>query len=217
MPALVVIDPRTVAAVPPQVLLSTGMIALTQAMAGLLGTAANPMVETYAQAATGYIVENLGVAIEHPHAGSERIAVASGAAVAGAVRANMDAGIVYPLARLLGSVCDTAVGILAGILLPHSFTLNRFKQQALDQLLLPLAGFDAFARTPPGKRLSGAVEYVRDFQQQMFGLAGRNIPATLRDTGLSRDLLEDVSAQVMANSENKDDCRDCLTILEKAW
>ena len=78
--------------------------------------------------------------------------------MAGCAFSNVALGIAHKLGKVVGEACHLSPGLCMGMLLPH--ILEREMSEGgyhISDLLLPLAGFDAYASTAENLRARRAV------------------------------------------------------------
>jgi alcohol dehydrogenase len=79
------------------------------------------------------------------------------------------------------------------VLLPFVLDYNLdARRQPLGELLLPLAGPDIYAATPPARRPEAAITRIRDLRDRLHGIAG--LPRRLSETGkVPRERLPEIA------------------------
>ena len=122
-PKLALVDPALVENLPPDIIASTGMDALTHAIEGYTCTVSDPITDACGIYAIKMIAENLREAVY----GSSKEAKANlllGSLIAGICFGNSDIAGVHCMAEALGGLYDTPHGIANAILLPHVMEYN---------------------------------------------------------------------------------------------
>ncbi len=122
-PKLALVDPALVENLPPGIIASTGMDALTHAIEGYTCTVSEPITDACGIYAIKMIAENLREAVH----GSSKEAKANlllGSLIAGICFGNSDIAGVHCMAEALGGLYDTPHGIANAILLPHVMEYN---------------------------------------------------------------------------------------------
>ncbi|MDR3294227.1 MAG: iron-containing alcohol dehydrogenase [Clostridiales Family XIII bacterium] len=125
-PKLALVDPDLVQSLPPTIVASTGMDALTHAIEGYTCALAEPITDACGLYAIRMISENLRDAVY----GGPAVAVEAranmllGSLIAGICFGNSDIAGVHCMAEALGGLYDTPHGIANAILLPHVMKYN---------------------------------------------------------------------------------------------
>jgi alcohol dehydrogenase class IV len=138
MPDIAIVDPVLMTELPPKLIASTGMDALTHAIESYVSVKSQPMSEAYALHAIGLISNNLrqGVLYQDNLEYIGNLAIAS--TMAGAAFSNSLLGLVHAMAHPLGGMFDIPHGIANAILLPYIMEYNipsspqRFNRIALQ-------------------------------------------------------------------------------------
>ncbi len=218
MPDLVVIDPRMIKAEDSQIVVATAMTALTHSAEAYTCPAKNPLTDTYAYAAIQYIAENLVNVIEESKDKEGRLALANAAAMAGCALSNTAVDIVHTLGEVVGDMFDLPNGICMGILLPYGleYSSNKNGYHTAD-LLLPLAGFDEYAKTSENLRARVAINMITEMQHDLYDATRGEIPRTLEEAEVPRYMLQDIAEKAVSCGSPKFDFDGYLTVLEHAW
>ncbi len=218
MPDLVVIDPRMIKAEDSQTVVATAMAALTHSAEAYTCPAKNPLTDTYAYAAIQYIAENLVNVIEEPKDKEGRLALANAAAMAGCALSNTTVDIVHTLGEVLGDMFDLSDGICMGILLPYGLEYGSNKNgYHTSDLLLPLAGFDEYAKTSENLRARVAINMITEMQHDLYDATRGEIPRTLEEAEVPRYMLQDIAEKAVSCGSLEFDFDGYLTVLEHAW
>jgi alcohol dehydrogenase len=173
VPDAAVLDTRMTLTLPPGITAATGMDALTHAIEAYTCLAKNPVSDTHALAAIELISQNLLPVIKDPENREGRLALAVGANLAGVAFSNAMVGMVHTLGHSVGAVCGVPHGTCMAILLPYGLEYNMHKNRHFTaQLLLPLAGAQAVARTPSHLRARQVVAMIRKMNQRLHQETG---------------------------------------------
>lgn len=192
LPDVAVLDPRMTASLPPRITASTGMDALVHAVEAYTGIQRNPLSDAFAMAALNLIRDFLPKAVEEGKNEEARMAMANASLMAGVAFSNSMVGIVHAIGHACGGVTHVPHGDAMAILLPHCMEYNMNTVSDLyGELLLPIAGFEAFARTPTPERPAKTVEVVRRLSQRLHEIGG--LPTTLREAGVKEEDLKAVA------------------------
>jgi alcohol dehydrogenase len=167
-PDAAVLDTRMTLTLPPAITAATAMDALSHAVEAYTGLTKNPISDAHALLAVELIRQNLLPVIREPANREGRLALAVGANLAGVAFSNAMVGMVHMLGHSVGSVCGVPHGTCMAILLPYGLEYNMHKNAHLTaQLLLPLAGAKAVARTPQHLRARQVVTEIRRLNQRL--------------------------------------------------
>lgn len=191
-PAVAVLDPRMTLGLPPRATAATAMDALTHAVEAASGRQRNPLSDAYAHASITLIREHLPAVLAGGGNERGRLALANAALMAGIAFSNSMVGVVHAVGHACGAIAHVAHGEAMAILLPHGMRFNRTVcAETYAELLLPLAGAEAFARTPANERATAAIDAV----EALLTLgAAHGLPRRLRDVGVRPDQLDAIAA-----------------------
>ncbi|MDD4840071.1 MAG: iron-containing alcohol dehydrogenase [Clostridia bacterium] len=191
LPDFTVIDPAMTETMPPKITANTGVDALVHAVEAYTCLQKNPMSQAYAFAAMRLIVNYLPKAVAEGSNKEYRLAMGNAATMAGIAFSNSMVGIVHAIGHALGGVAHVPHGIAMSILLPHCMRFNlETLKSAYGELLLPLAGAEAYASTPKEERAEKAIEFATDFIKQ-FETVG--LPTTLSAARVTEDQFEAIA------------------------
>jgi len=213
MPNLAVIDPRLLREGPAGALTASIVAALATAVEACLAPAHNPLIDVYASVAIRLLAENAAAERKRTAA----LAPAANAlCLAGVVLSNAARGPASRLAAALSVKTRMPETTALAILLPHAAAfLAKRQPAAAAELLLPLAGADAFAVTPPGERASRVSPRLRVLLCDLAGAADAP-PASFEAAGLAKEALPE-AARLAALAESGLSEADGLEILSLAW
>jgi hypothetical protein len=85
----------------------------------------------------------------------------------------------------------------------------------ISDLLLPLAGFDAYASTAENLRARRAVDILYDLLKDLSAASGGAIPRIWKHAQVSKDTLQDIAQKAVGN-EGSFDMDGCVKILREA-
>jgi alcohol dehydrogenase len=220
VPDVAVLDPRMTLGLPPRLTASTAMDALCHAVEAFSGRQANPLSDGYARAAVDLIRENLATVLSNGREERARLAMANAALLAGASFSNSMVGIVHALGHACGGQCSVPHGDAMGVLLPFGMEYNLdVVGERYGELLLHLAGAEAYAATPSSERPRSAIAAVRALLAIANESAG--MPLRLADVGMTAEQLPAIARAALddgAMSMNRKDAdeHDLLGILKAA-
>jgi len=146
------------------------------------------------------------------------MALANAAAMAGCALSNTTVDIVHTLGEVVGDMFDLPDGICMGMLLPYGleYSSNRNGYHTSD-LLLPLAGFDEYAKTSENLRARLAINMITEMQHDLYDITKGEIPRTLEEAEVPRYMLQDIAEKAVSHGSPKFDFDGYLTVLEHAW
>jgi alcohol dehydrogenase len=222
MPHAAVLDPRMTLSLPAQITAATAMDAITHACESFICLAKNPMSDAYATAAVRAIADNLLQVLDRPRDEQGRLALAQGAAMAGIAFSNSMVGLVHSLGHSLGALCHVHHGTCMSILLPAVLEYNIEARRAeIGELLLPLAGAQVYADTPPENRAEATIARLRAFKDEIHARCG--LPRTLSETGkveqsqlprIAEMSLDDGAVMFNPVEVSRE---EALAVLQKSW
>lgn len=212
-PKLALVDPDLVASLPPSIIASTGMDALTHAIEGYTCTLAEPITDACGIYAIKLIADNLRNAV-YTDDSQAKANMLLGSLIAGICFGNSDIAGVHCMAEALGGLYDTPHGIANAILLPYVMEYNyvasvdKFAEiaKAMGEPTDGLSKRDAAYR---------AVVAVHKLNEDL------NIP-TLRDIGAKQEDLQELAQRSSVNvsvdsNPRKAGVSDFLTLFQKAY
>ena len=218
-PHVAVLDPRMTVGLPARLTASTAMDALVHAIEAASGRQRNPLSDAYAYAAIALVRENLAAVIADGRDTKARLALANAALMSGIAFSNSMVGIVHALGHACGALAHVPHGDAMAILLPHCMRFNlEVAGPAYAELLLPLAGADVYAATPPEMRATAAIVAAFDL---LAIAAAAGVPVSLSEAGVTEELLPRIAASAlddgsMGMTPKPADLDDTLAILRAA-
>lgn len=221
LPDVAVLDARMTVGLPARITAATAMDALCHAVEAFSCRQANPLSDCYARAAIDLIREYLPAVIAKPKVQKNRLAMANAAMLAGVSFSNAMVGIVHAAGHACGGVAGVAHGEAMAILLPHGMTYNLdVAGERYGELLLHLAGAEAYCAAHPADRGGEAVEAVRAMNHMLHDKTG--MPLTLSAAGVTEDQLPEIARAAIndgAMAMNPKDAgyEDVLALLKRAF
>ncbi len=192
LPDVAILDPRMTTGLPPRLTASTAMDALTHAVESFSCVQANPLSDCYARSAIDLIREYLPKVMADSKDPKTRLALANAALLAGAAFSNAMVGIVHAMGHATGGVAGVPHGDAMAILLPHGMAYNLgCAGDRYGELLLNLAGAEAYAATPAAERGTAAIAAVRAMMMSLHESAG--LPLTLAEAGVLPEQVPDIA------------------------
>jgi alcohol dehydrogenase len=168
--------------------------------------------------------------VRNPGDREGRLALANAATLAGIAFSNSMVGLVHNLGHATGSACGVPHGTCMAMFLPYGLEYNLHKREdVIAELLLPLAGPEVYAATPPGRRAELVIERVRQLNEDLHAATGGRHFRFLKEVTdrdgkpmVPRERLPAVveaarrDGAVFYNPEEMD-AADALMILDAAW
>ncbi len=192
-PALAVLDFRLAKGKSRIRTAATGLAALGRAAEAHIQADQNPFRKAYSFAALRFVRENLMDAVADPGNPKAALALMNAAAMSGCAFSNASAGRLHKLGQVFYEFLGIPQGVIMGMCLPRVLE-DEFRQSSGDPaaLLQPLAGDEAFARTPAEKRSGEALSALKQFLAALRGSLGKELPQNLREAGVSGFRREEV-------------------------
>ncbi len=173
LPDIAVIDSRMTLTLPDFLTSMTGMDAMTHAVEAYTCMSKNPVSDACALEAIRLISKNLLHVVKNPSDREGRLALATGATLAGMAFSNSMVGMIHTIGHTVGAVCHVPHGTCMSILLPYGLEYNMHRNGAFTgELLYALAGEKVFAETPKEHRPYKTVECVRKLNQDLYEATG---------------------------------------------
>jgi len=229
-PDAAILDPRMTLTLPAAITAATAMDALTHAVEAYTGLAKNPLSDAHARIAIELIGQNLVNVVNEPENAAGRLALAIGANLAGAAFSNAMVGMVHTLGHAVGAVCGVPHGNCMAILLPYGLEYNMHKNGHLTaELLLPLAGAHAVARTPVHLRARQVVAEIRRLNETLHRETGGRHPRRFNEMldpdgnpKVAEDALETIARTAMGDGSilynpEELDFEDLVMVVSHAW
>ncbi len=211
-PRIALVDPDLVASLPPAMVASTGMDALTHAIEGYTCLLAEPITDACGIYAISLISQNIRDAV-YTDSKEARSNMLLGSLIAGICFGNSDIAGVHCMAEALGGLYDTPHGLANAVMLPYVMEYNyvsnmeKFAQiaQAMGEKTDGLSVRDGAFQS---------VAAVRKLNQDL------EIP-TLAELGAREEDLDELAQRSLANvsvnsNPRKTEKQDFLRIFKKA-
>jgi lactaldehyde reductase len=185
---------------PQSIAASTGMDALTHAMEGYITKAGWLIPDMFHINAMSLIYKNLEKAAnEKDEYAVEQVAY--GQYIAGMGFSNVGLGIVHSMAHSLGAYFDTPHGVANALLLPHVLKFNGEVCPELYRNMGTSFGLD-MTNTTDEEAVDKVVEAVRELSIKL------NIPQTLREIGISHEMIPTLAKQAINDACTPGNPRD---------
>lgn len=212
-PALAVIDPDLLFTLPPALVASTGMDALTHAIEAYTVKPRTSFTDIFARQALRLIFQSLERAyrdIKGDSEAREKMMLAS--TLAGIAFGNSDVGAVHCLAEALGSLLDTPHGVANSVFLPHVMEFNLPFSKGRYAEIAEISGVEEKDEELAARM---SVDKVKSLSSSL------NIPS-LRNLGVKESQFSEIAQKSFENNSNPSNPReasvkDYLDILQRAF
>ena len=212
-PAAALIDPDLLASLPPPLVASTGMDALTHAIEAYTVRAATYLTDIFAREALQLIFQSLERAYKNIKGDKEaREKIMLGSTLAGMAFGNSDVGAVHCVAEAVGSIYDTPHGVTNSIFLPFvmEFNLPVVKDRYAE--IARIAGIDEKDTETAAQEL---IQKIKSLSRTL------NIPS-FKELGIQKDKFPELAEKSFQNNSNPSNPReagagDYLAIIEKVF
>jgi alcohol dehydrogenase len=211
-PAAAIVDPDLLVTMPPRLVASTGLDALTHAVEAFSVKPASVITDTLALEAVRLIFRSLPEAYGDIKNNAEaREGLMLGSLLAGMAFGNSDVGAVHCLAESIGSLYDTPHGIANAVFLPSVMEFNLTAAEAKYARIASAAGIEA------GSQHEAARALIREIKQLSRDLS---IPA-FRELKIPENDFPAIAQKSFENNSNpsnprKASAEDYLSILRTA-
>lgn len=214
IPLVAIVDAELMASMPPKLIASTGMDALTHAIEGYITKGAHTISDMFEIKSIELIAKHLRGAVTDRNM-TDMDGMSTAQYVAGMGFSNVGLGIVHSMAHPLGAVFDIPHGVANALLLP---IVMEFNMSACIEKYGDIAramGVDTIGMTKE-EAARAAVEAVRKLSKDI------SIPQTLREISIKKEdlprLAKDALADVCTGGNPKDVVlEDILSLYEIAY
>jgi len=215
IPKVALLDPEVLATLPPLVLASTGMDALTHACETFVSTLTNPLSQGLAYESIRLIGKYLRPLYANPDNRDAQGYMMLASTMAGMAFFNGRLGVVHALAHPLGGFFDIPHGLANAILLPHCMEFSRMAAPDLFARIAEALGRDIRALTME-EASRQAAEAVREI------LVDTRIPTRLREVGAKKEAFEAMAKDGVASGIHLSNPRrvtleDAIALYEAAF
>ncbi len=212
-PAVSIVDPDLIKTLPPAIIASTGLDALTHAVEAYLSKPATLITDNHAEKAVALIwhsIENAFNDIENNHTDRENLMY--GSTVAGFAFGNSDVTAVHCISESIGALYDVPHGVANSIFLPHVLSYNLpdcYEKMAILAKQIGIQRSDDMATS-------------KEFIKQIRDLSERLEIPRFKDLGIEKeqfDIIAQMSYQNNSTPSNprKLEVKDYFAILENAY
>lgn len=212
-PAVAVVDPDTLSSLPPYLVASTGLDAITHAVEAYTVKPATFITDIFACRSLELMFGDLEKAVENIrdfHLSREN--VMKGSLLAGLAFGNSDVGAVHCLAESVGSMMDTPHGVANAVFLPYVMEYNL---RSVEKKYADIAGMAGIKEKNASLAALALIQAIKD-------LAGRLGIPSLREIGVRPEHFQEIARKSVANNSNPSNPKEVtldgyLRILEKAY
>jgi alcohol dehydrogenase class IV len=215
IPRVALLDPEVLATLPPLVLASTGMDALTHAYETFVSTLTNPISQALAYDSMRLIGKYLRALYANPDNREAQGHMMLASTMAGIAFFNGRVGIVHAMAHPLGGHFNVPHGVANAVLLPFCMDYARLAAPELFSRIAEAMDEDirGLSVEAAGKK---AVDAVRNL------MADVNIPKSLREVGVKKEAFDVMAKDSMASgihatTPRKVSYEDTMAIYEAAY
>jgi alcohol dehydrogenase len=212
-PAAAVVDPDSLSTLPPHLVASTGLDAITHAIEAFSVKPSTFLTDLFARESLKLMFKSLPKAYANIRDSAQvREEVMKGSLLAGLSFGNADVGAVHCLAEAVGSILDTPHGVANAVFLPHVMDYNLSAAESRYADIARMIGIDEL---DDGRAASALIRAVKD-------LAGSLGIPSLSEIGVRRDHFDDIARKSFENNSNPSNPRDVsydgyISILERAF
>jgi alcohol dehydrogenase len=212
-PAAALVDPDLLLTLPPSLIASTGLDALTHAIEAFTVKPATFITDIFARQALTLLFRAIKPAYKDITGNTAaRQEIMKGSLLAGLAFGNSDVGSVHCLSEAVGSMFDTPHGTANSVLLPYVMEYNI--PAALERFaeIAELAGIDEKDQTVAAEKL---IQTIKDLSREL------GIPS-FKEIGIERDQFREIAHKSFVNNSNPSNPRDMntedyLKVLENAF
>ena len=212
-PAVALVDPDLLVTLPPSLVASTGMDALTHAIEAYTVKPASPITDIFARASLKHVFQSIEGAFDDIQGNTKaREGIMLGSMLAGFAFGNSDVGAVHCIAESVGSLLDTPHGVANAIFLPYVMEFNMPVAARRFAEISRLAGIHEVDDYEAGQSL---IQKIKNLSRKL------QIPS-VKEIGLREAHFPDVAKKSFANNSNPSNPReaseeDYMKILSRAF
>ncbi|MBC2703430.1 iron-containing alcohol dehydrogenase [Desulfobacula sp.] len=212
-PSVSIVDPDLIKTLPPSIIASTGLDALTHAVEAYLSKPATLITDNHAARAVKLIlgaIEGAYDDIENHHADREDLMF--GSTIAGFAFGNSDVTAVHCISESIGALYDIPHGVANSIFLPYVLSYNLPECFEKMATLARQAGIN---ETDDMRASMAFIQLIKDLSKRL------GIPL-FKDLKIGKDQFEKIAEMSFENNSNLSNPRelgweDYLKILENAY
>jgi alcohol dehydrogenase len=211
-PAVALVDPDLLVTLPPPLIASTGLDALTHAVEAYTVKTATFLTDIFARESLRLIFESLERAYGNIKGDKEaREKIMLGSTLAGLAFCNSDVGAVHCVAEAVGSLFDTPHGVANSIFLPFVMEFNLPVAKDRYAEIAKIAGVEEKDNEAAARELIQMIKFLS---------SSLNIPS-FKELGIKESRFPEIAQKSFENNSNPSNPReagveDYLAILKKA-
>jgi alcohol dehydrogenase len=211
-PAVALVDPDLLMTLPPPLVASTGLDALTHAVEAYTVKPATFLTDIFARESLKLIFESLERAYGNIKGDKEaREKIMLGSTIAGPAFCNSDVGAVHCVAEAVGSLFDTPHGVANSIFLPFVMEFNLPVAKDRYAEIAKIAGVEDKDNEAAARELIRMIKFLS---------SSLNIPS-FKELGIKEGQFPEIARKSFENNSNPSNAReagveDYLAILKKA-
>jgi len=201
-PAVALVDPDLLLTLPPALVASTGMDALTHAVEAYTVKPASFMTDIFARESLFHIFASIEAAYRDIKGNSEaREGLMKGSMIAGFAFGNSDVGAVHCLAESIGALYDIAHGVANAGLLPFVMEYNLPVSTKKFAEIARIAGIEA---EDDGEAARLLIQKVKDLSYAL------KIPS-FKELGIKKSNFPEIAQKSFENNSNPSNPREVTT------
>jgi len=163
-PLAAFVDADVIRSLPPSLLASTGMDAMTHAVESMVSRHSNPASDALSTQAVRMLIRHLGPCVRNPGNHEHRAAVMHASTLAGMSFGNSDVGAVHCLSEAIGGLLDHPHGLLNTLLL---VPVLRYELDSIREKLKPLSA--SLGAPRPESFIDRLEVMIRNFPLESWG------------------------------------------------
>ncbi len=191
LPDVAVLDPEVISTLPPKLVATTSLDALTHAIEAYSCLQRNTVSSGFAISAIKLISENLFLALNNPKKDSYKLNLLNASTLAGIAFSNSMVGIVHAIGHALGAF-KVPHGNAMAILLPHCLQFNKdVLNDVYSEMLLTFKGPEVYVNTPENNRAQMFIDEVKNFVNLASQVSGFSLK--LSEYGITESDLNNIA------------------------
>lgn len=212
-PAVSIVDPDLIRTLPPSIIASTGLDALTHAVEAYLSKPATLITDTQAVKAVDLILGSIeGAYTDIKNNRQDRESLMFGSTMAGFAFGNSDVTAVHCISESIGALYDIPHGIANSVFLPPVLSYNL---PACREKMAGLARLSGIREIDDTAASEAFIEMIKNLSTRL------SIPR-FKDLGITKDKFDQIAAMSFENNSTPSNPRplvkqDYLNILEDAY
>ena len=191
LPDVAVLDPAVISTLPPKLVATTSLDALTHAIEAYSCLQRNTVSSGFAVSAIKLISDNLFMALNNPKKDEYKLNLLNASTLAGMAFSNSMVGIVHAIGHALGAY-RVPHGNAMAILLPHCLNFNKdVLADVYAEMLLTFKGPEFYVKTPDQNKADVFISEVKNFVELASKISGFSLK--LSDYGIAEIDLDKIA------------------------